>query len=366
METTLEKFMGIDLHTNRFNYFLIDERGNTESKGFEINDHSIEQFFNHIDKNTYVMIESSTNSFKFYDLIKDHVKGAILANPRQLNLISFTDKKTDRIDAEKLARYLKMQLKAGEQLTEPVYVPEQRIRDLRSLLTSHRLLNRQITQVKNRIHALLKQNLIPTKRNFLSSKRCIAEIFLLPLDQPIRFQIQLLLDQLNHLEDVKQKIEVQTKISGSQYFKQIDILTSITGVSVFMAIALISDIADICRFANAKKLTSYLRSAPRVDSSNETVKIKGISKCGRKQSIMLLAQSCHHFSRANPRLNRLYNKYHGKKKASTVRMAILRNVIVEIFHMLNKNEYHWYRNEKTHLYKKNEYIRFLKSHDIFI
>ncbi len=366
METAIEKYMGIDLHTNRFNYFMIDDAGETKSRGFEIAEESLKQFYQHIDKNTSLMIEASTNSFKFYDLVKDRVKDVIVANPRQLRLISFVNKKTDKIDAEKLAKYLKMQLKGGEKLTEPVYVPEQRIRDLRSLLSTYQLLNRQITQSKNRIHGLLKQNLILTKRSTLFSKNEREHIKKIHLDDPVRMQVDLLFEHVDHLEKTKQKIEDQMKITGSHYYKEIEILTSMTGISIFTAIVLIADIADIRRFANAKKLSSYLRSSPKIDSSNETVTIRGTNKCGRKHSITILSQSCNHFRKTNLRLNRWYNKNQGGKKASSIRMAILRNVIVEIYHMLSKKEYHWYINEPYHRRKMREYNKFLNEHGILI
>ena len=95
MVTAIEKFMGIDLHTNRFNYHMIDDNGETKSRGFEINEESLQQFYHHIDENTHLILEASANSFKFYDLVKDRVKDVIVANPRQLRLISFVNKKTD-------------------------------------------------------------------------------------------------------------------------------------------------------------------------------------------------------------------------------------------------------------------------------
>ena len=59
-------------------------------------------------------------------------------------------------------------------------------------------------------------------------------------------------------------------IIGSEYIKEIDILTSMKGISVMTAIAIIAEIVTIDRFPNSKHFTSYLRSAPGVDSSNET------------------------------------------------------------------------------------------------
>ena len=38
------------------------------------------------------------------------------------------NKKTDKVDAEKLAIFLKMQVMSGEELIKPVYVPEESIR----------------------------------------------------------------------------------------------------------------------------------------------------------------------------------------------------------------------------------------------
>lgn len=366
MEGAIEKYMGIDLHTNRFNYFMIDDKGETKAKGFEIDEESLKQFYGHIDHNTHIMLEASANTFKFYDLVKDRVKHVIVANPRQLRLISFVNKKTDKIDAEKLSKYLKMQIKGGEKLTEPVYVPEQRIRDLRSLLSSYQLLNRQLTQTKNRIHGLLKQNLVLTKKNSLFSKHSRARIERMQLDSIVKAQIDLLLDHVDYLEKAKKTIETQMKIVGSHYYREIEILTSMTGISIFTALVLIADIADIKRFSNAKKLASYLRSSPKIDSSNETVRIRGTNKCGRKHSLTMLSQSCNHFRNANKRLNGWYCKNQGIKKPSSIRMAILRNVIVEIYHMLNKREYHWYRNEPYHRRKMREYGKFLYEHGIFI
>lgn len=366
MVTAIEKFMGIDLHTNRFNYHMIDDNGETKSRGFEINEESLQQFYHHIDENTHLILEASANSFKFYDLVKDRVKDVIVANPRQLRLISFVNKKTDKIDAEKLARYLKMQLKGGEKLTEPVYVPEQRIRDLRSYLSTHQLLNRQITQTKNRIHSLLKQNLVLTKRDSLFTRSSRERIKQMNLEPAVRMQIDLLFDHVDTIEKTKHRIEEEMKIVASCYYEEIEILTSMTGISVLTAIVLIADIADIKRFANAKKLASYLRCSPKIDSSNETVKTRGTNKCGRKHSLTMLAQSCNHFVNTNKRLNHWYYKKLGTKKAGSLRMAILRNVIVEIYHMLTKHEYHWYRNEPYHNRKMREYNNFLKKQGITI
>jgi len=90
-----------------------------------------------------------------------------VANTHKLKLISLVKKKTDKIDAEKLAIYLKMQILSGEQLIKPVYVPDNTIQELRSLFTTYKLLRKQIGQLKNMIHAILKQNLFPFTKTYI-------------------------------------------------------------------------------------------------------------------------------------------------------------------------------------------------------
>lgn len=359
-----KRYIGIDLHTNKFNCCLIDDDGTKLNLNFELIPDSLDKFYKYITSNTYIMFEASTNSFNFYDLLKHKAKEIIIANPHKLKLISFAEEKTDKIDAEKLVKYLKLQIKGEEELIKPVYVPEQTIRELRSLFTTYRLLGRQIISTKNRIHSILKQNLYSFRREAIFGKFKRETIKNLPMDGSASFQIGLLFDELEYLEDKKEIIKQKIKLVGSKYIKEINILTSMSGISIFTAIALISDIADISRFKSSKKLTSYLRSTPGVDSSNETIKNKKTSRYGRKLSLSLLTQSYNHFKRSNPRLNRWSNNNVGRKKPGVIRMALLRNVIAEIFHMLNKNEYHWYRDKELHNKKMNKYYKFLEKNDI--
>ncbi|MDY6969070.1 MAG: hypothetical protein SVR08_10520 [Spirochaetota bacterium] len=97
----------------------------------------MKNFYTLLDENMHAMIEASTNTFKFVELIRDRVREVFIANIHELRLISMVNKKTDRIDAEKLAILLKMQLVTGKELIKPVYIPKKRIQDLRSLFTSY-------------------------------------------------------------------------------------------------------------------------------------------------------------------------------------------------------------------------------------
>jgi len=352
-------FVGVDLHTNRLTAFYITP-SDRYSMTFELEE--LEKFIETLGEDTFVSVEASCNTFKFCDQIKGKARAVIVANPYKLRLISMVNKKTDKVDAEKLAMFLKNHVLGGEELIEPVFVPDQSIRNLRSLFVTYKNIQGQVVMTKNRIHALLKQNMILIKTSDMTSKIGRVRIKQRCADNSdIRFQIELLFDTLDFHEKAKATLADQIYRSAKPYRKEIDILTSLPGISVFTACALISDIADITRFKSAKKLASYLRSAPGVDSSNEVTKIKKTSKFGRRLSIELLIQAVTHFKTAHPNLASWHTQMIERKKSpGKVRIGICRKVICQIFHMLKDGAYHFHRNERLHREKMAAYDRLIE------
>lgn len=357
------KYLGIDLHSNRFTCCYILEDGSKNKFTFNIDPESLNEFYKHLSTDMYVMIEASTNTFKFVELIREKVKAVYVANTHKLKLISMVNKKTDNIDAEKLAIFLKMQIKGEEELIKPVYIPNDTIQDLRSLFTSYKFVRKQVVGVKNRIHSILKQNLYPFTKEYIFGKKHIKAIKSLEMGEAVNFQMQFFFNELEYLEKNIEEIIDKIYLLGREYIKEIDILTSMKGISVMTAIAIIADIATVERFPNSKHFTSYLRSAPGVDSSNETTKVKKTTKFGRKLSVTLLTQSLNYFRDSNPKLRRWYDKTlpsHSKSKGK-IRMGLCRRVFAEIYQMLKKEEYHYYRDERLHKKKMEEYFKFLQN-----
>ena len=86
------KYVGIDLHTNRFTCCYLDEEGNKEIKTFNLDEKDLELFIGSVNKLTYVLIEATINSFAFVKRIEEHVKEVIVANSFEIKNISFTNK----------------------------------------------------------------------------------------------------------------------------------------------------------------------------------------------------------------------------------------------------------------------------------
>ena len=360
------KYVGIDLHTNRFTCcYLFDEQGKKQTETFELDQEGLRGFYKTIDKDTSVLVEATINTFAFVSLFKDLVKEVIVANTYQLKSVGIPGKKTDKLDAFKLAEKLKAQAVSGVQQIVPVIAPPKEIRDIRALFATYGTLRKEIGRTKNRIHSLLKENLYPFTKEYIFGKKTRKEIRGITGYTVLSFQINLLMDTLEHLEEAFDKLVIEIKKAGAVFMPQIEVLTSMSGISVITALAVIADVFDVTRFKNAKHFASYLRSVPRVESSNDKTIIKSTTKAGRKLSITLLSQSLNHFRDNNKTLCRWYEKTKVFKKKGVVRMALCRRVITQIYQMLKKGEYHYFRNPVLHEKKLLEYSRFLKKEMVF-
>jgi len=357
-----QQFIGVDLHTNRFTCCYRGE-GNEkkETATFELTDYGLAAFYKTLTKETYVLVEATITAFAFVRLIQPLVKEVIIANTYELKQISLARKNTDKIDADILCRVLKMQILSGEQAVSPVTVPPENIQDLRGLFTTYRLYKKQTTQIKNRIHSLLKEKLYGFTKEEIFTQKSRKIIQNLEKSTTMSFQLDELFDLLNFIENKIVSLEDKIKESAEVYMREIEILTSMKGIGVFTAIAIIADIIHVDRFKNSKSFTSYLRSAPKVSNSNTSVSIKGTNKKGRKLSATLITQSLIHVLAASPKLNRWYIEKTRQKKPGLVRTGLRRRVFAEIYQMLKKQEYHYAREPGIHENKIIEYKKFLQK-----
>ena len=361
------QFIGIDLHTNKFTCCYRDDSSSPDEKGekwtrtYSLDTGDLQDFFRSLTAETYVLLEATITTFAFVRVIQRYVKEVIVANTYELKQISLARKKTDKVDADTLCRILKMQVLSGETTISPVTVPPEDIQELRALFSTYRLLKKQTTQLKNRIHSIVKEKLYGFTQEQIFGKKSRKAIRELERDGVMSFQINHLFDLLEYTETQIEQLKDQIMEQAEPYIKEITILTSMKGVSVFTAIAIIADIIEVDRFKNSKCFTSYLRSAPRVESSNTTVHMKGTNKKGRKLSATLLSQSLNHMLAASAKLSRWYTRQIRYKKAGLVRNGLRRRVFAEIYQMLKKEEFHYARNGPRYQVKIIDYMKFLRE-----
>lgn len=353
-------FYGVDLHSDNVKAAILGEEENTpRTIRCSFDSESFQKFLEGLTREDYIAVEVSTNTFWFYDLVVERVKECIVIDPYQFAIISKSMVKTDKRDAIHLARFLRYAVMTGEKLPA-VYVPSKDVRELRRLFATHEFLKKQNVMNKNRIHSLLKQNGYKYPKESLDKKGVRQIIFGLPLNDTLKMELGLIYDNVERLTDMLKMMKKEILAKGIIFRKEIEILTSIKGISVYMAIGIMSDVVDVNRFPNVKRFCSYLRSAPKVDSSNQTTRIGRINRQARKLSMNLLIESINHF-----RLCDKYAQFYDKKKigksVGKVRIAMVKKVLTAIYHMLRKEEYFYYIDNKSHHTKLTSYENYLKK-----
>jgi transposase len=100
--------VGVDLGDQWSHYCILDEDGEiTEEGRFRTSESGVAKRFEEMD-HARVAMEAGTHSIWISEQLKEYGHEVIVANVTELHAISRNDSKSDRTDAEKLARYARL------------------------------------------------------------------------------------------------------------------------------------------------------------------------------------------------------------------------------------------------------------------
>jgi transposase len=327
----MKRYIGIDLHKNQFTVCYRDERENEKLRRYAMS--QLDDFKKTLCPEDEIGLEATGNSTHFRDAVKDLVSAVRVVNPSQFKVISSSAKKTDKQDAALLALYLSKGL-----------FPEVRVMNsdrarLKSLLGTRDRLTKLRTALKNKIHNILNAHGIVTKRESLNSRRGLEKVLDHELNDLSKFELRILVDQINHLNEGIEKINQELKDSDNQLPGHKN-LTSIKGIGDVSANVLLSVIGDINDFPDAKKLSAYFGIVPRVHQSNEIEHHGRITKRGSKIGRTTLVQCTLIAIRYSSYLRGYYDRLKAKKGSGKAIIATSRKLLGIIYDTL-KNDIIW-------------------------
>lgn len=358
------RYVGIDLHSTKATaYFDEGEKGGKTLSWYMTKGGMEKVIEKELKEEDIVFLEASTNTFAFCDEIEGKVKETIVVDPFQFRGRMKQGKKTDKVDARKLAEVGRYHIETGGHFLPTVYIVDKDIRKLRSLFTTYNVILKEINMIKNRIHSIFRQNL--KKWNGKESEEELGkDLKGSGMEEGYKYQVRALFGCLRELLKAKEGIKKEILLSGEKYKEDIDIIVSISGISVFGAIAMISDYVNVERFKNAKNFCKYLRSTPRTEESNEKRKNGKTEKNGRKLSIKLILQGIAHIWKEKWNLRNFYFRLRKAKGACRARVALARRIFTIIYYMLKTKRHYNYMNKVLHKRKMIEYENFLKANKV--
>lgn len=343
---------GIDLHSDSFTVATIaglDCSRHRQVFSVPLSGQRFQRFKAGLSKQDVILIEATTQSFWFHAQVADRVRDCYVFNP---HVLDHRRNKTDKIDANMLLdRLTYNELMIDDPAKLPyVYIPEPEVQQLRGMLSTYMLLRRMITQSLNRIHSIYRQQGIRIQKSHLTVK-ANREQLLVQAALPAMWMVQVctLINCLESLQAEKEQLKDLICFRGYQLFpQQLRLLMSIKGVSVLIATALMADIATVDRFPSAKKFCSYLRTAPTVQASNETVRLGKTNKEARSLTCTLMTQSVRHFTSCK-HFSDFKDRLSAGKRPGTVRMAIIRKTLTCAYHMLKRDQlFRWVETDCYH------------------
>ena len=290
------------------------------------------------------VVESTGNMWmRIHDTLEDHGIETVLANPVKTKLIAQAKIKSDKLDSRILADLLR-----GDLVYES-YVPSKEWREKRSLVRHRVGLVKARTSLRNKVHALLDKYEYRTGLTDIFGKaglEWLKALDLSPIDEVI------METSLASIENLSMQISVvSTHIAKYAWDSgDVKLLLSMNGVDVFSAMVIATEIVDIRRFPTPWKLVAYAGLAPGQRESAGRTRHGKITKQGSRALRWIMVQSARQAVRHDERFRAYYERIEGKKGDGKAIVAVAKEMLVVVWHMLTRQEQ--YRGVKQELYQR--------------
>jgi transposase len=287
----MDKYIGFDIDSKKVSACVV-ESGKTDiyqTIGPDIG--SMKRFLLSHKKNKrcrlHLAYEVSGYSGYLHDELCECVDRIAVANPTKATWIYRTTKKTDRIDARKLAVLLSI----GELPT--VHVPGKEVRQWRQMILHRRNKVREICQVKNRIRAVLKSagHFTAANKGSWWKKANIQWMREVSSGSGLWcMQVEQLLDEYEFLN--KQLCRITDHLDEYLKTKPGAVLfMSIPGIGPRTAEAVLAYTDGVKRFGGSRQYCSYFGVVPKLDESGDNRRVGHITKHGPSVVRWLLCEA---------------------------------------------------------------------------
>ncbi len=321
--------IGCDFHS-RFQQIamLSPTNGEVIERRLEHENGEAQKFYATLPSPARVGMEATCDAQWFAKVLREHHHELWIGDAAEIRAAMVRKQKTDSRDALHILDLL---------LTNRfprIGVPSPEERDLRQMLRHRHKLVRFRTSVMNQLHALaMGQGLCRRKKLWAKVGR--RELQGLPLDPWAslrREELLQLLDQLDPWIDKLDKAVIQTAESRPQAV----CLMQQAGVGPVTALAFVLTMGPVSRFANRKKVVSYLGLNPSEASSGGRQRLGAISKQGHPMMRCLLVEAAQTASRLDPELRRDYQRLKFRRGSGMAKVAIARKLAVRLYWKLRE------------------------------
>jgi transposase len=242
----MDKYMGLDAHSASCTLAVVSGGGRRlRELVLDTDAGALNKAVRAVRGRRHLCLEEGTHSSWLYEVLEPCVDELVVTRG-----VRTCGVKDDRRDAFALAEALRV-----GQLESVIYKPGCRLRLLRELARTHRMISGDLTRVRNRVKATFRARGIPTAGRgvYGRSKR---EVWLAKLDAASRATAELLLKQLDAPVDLDAESSRQL-VRESHRHPISRVLETAPGIGPIRAAELMAVVVSPHRFRTAKQFLSY-------------------------------------------------------------------------------------------------------------
>ena len=310
-------YCGVDLHARSMYLCILDDDGQTKlHKNIKAEPDAFLEAIAPVIDHVVVGVECIFTWYWLADLCAEQDIPFVLGHALYMKAIHGGKAKNDRIDSYKIA----VLLRGG---TFPMaYVYPAEMRATRDLLRRRNYLTRKRADLLSHIQNTNSQyNMepFPERITYKRHREGIADQF---IDPDIRVSMEADLSLIDHLDQLKQKIELYILRNAKQHDPQaIYRLRSVPGIGPIISLVILYEIGDIDRFARVQDFASYARLVKCAKESAGKRYGHSGSKIGNAHLKWAFSEAAVLFLRNNPegmKYRKRLERKHGKAKSLSI------------------------------------------------
>ena len=285
--SAVERTVGLDLGDRTSRYCILSQDGTLLEEGqVATTEAALRRHFSPMDR-ARVALEVGTHSPWVSRLVADCGHEVIVANPRQLRLIYENQRKSDRTDAEYLARLARVDPKLLAPIT---HRGEQAQADL-ALLRSRDMLVRARADLVNHVRGAVKSVgcRIPKCSTPAFARRAKAHV-----RELLEATLRPVLSTITQLSEQIHQMDRQIEQVAQSSYPETEVLRQVPGVGGLTALCYVLTLEDPARFPTSRSVGAYVGLVPKRSSSGQRDPELGITRAGDEMLRRLLVQAAHY------------------------------------------------------------------------
>ena len=266
-------FIGIDVHKTTWEVAVLTESGFLRRHPQEASAKALFEFLrkHYPDGEYHAVYESGFSGFSTYYALQEHGISCVVTHAADVPTSQYEEvMKTDRIDAEKLARALR-----NGDIKRPVYIRERDSLDDRAVMRVRTAIQKQLLGDKSRVKHMLHCNGVKLPERFSKPKARWSGAFITWLKEEVRLlsstrrALDMLIRQveLNRGALLEATRELRRLSQTDRYKHRHNLLTSIPGIGSVVAMCILTEVWDVARFQNERQFAHYLGLIPTCHDS---------------------------------------------------------------------------------------------------